>query len=133
MCIRDREVDGYPVYVYTLPMIAAEKLRAICQQMGEHGQRQNPAPRPRDFYDIHACATYGQVDLTQHLDMVRGMFEVKKVPLSLLGHIAEYRAFHANAWGAVVSTVSGERLEPFDFYFDFVLGEVVRLQAAGVV
>lgn len=127
------EVDGYPVYVYTLPMIAAEKLRAICQQMREHGQRQNPAPRPRDFYDIHACVQYGKVDLTRHLATVRGMFDVKTVPLALLGHVAEYRSFHANAWGEVVSTVTGERLEPFDFYFDFVLSEIARLHAAGVV
>ena len=127
------EVDGYPIYVYTLPMIAAEKLRAICQQMDKHGQRQNPTPRPRDFYDIHACVRYGKVELTQHLPMVRGMFEVKRVPLPLLNHISEYRSFHANAWGEVESAVTGEVLESFDFYFDFVLSEVVRLQAAGVV
>ncbi|RKH66283.1 hypothetical protein D7X96_21795 [Corallococcus interemptor] len=126
------EVDGYPVYVYTLPMIAAEKLRAICQQMAAHGQRRNPAPRPRDFYDIHACVQSGQVDLTQHLATVRGMFAAKEVPLSLLNHIPEYRSFHANAWGEVVSTVTGEKLEFFDHYFDFVLNEVARLQAAGV-
>ena len=31
-----REVDDYTIYVYSLEMIAAEKLRAICQQMPEY-------------------------------------------------------------------------------------------------
>ncbi|WP_161607142.1 nucleotidyl transferase AbiEii/AbiGii toxin family protein [Myxococcus xanthus] len=127
------EVDGYPVYVYTLPMIAAEKLRAICQQMKEHGQRKNPAPRPRDFYDIHACVVYGKVDLAQSIPTLRSMFSVKDVPIELLAHIKDYRSFHANAWAQVESAVPGEQLQPFDYYFEFVLNEVGRLQAAGVI
>ena len=55
------EVDGFDIKVYTPAMIAAEKLRAICQQMPEYPQRRHPAPRPRDFYDIHAIVTVAGV------------------------------------------------------------------------
>src|SRR6266704_4408477 len=55
------DVDSYELHVYTPAMIAAEKLRALCQQMPEYKQRRNPAPRPRDFYDIHAVVTHAGV------------------------------------------------------------------------
>ena len=48
----ETELDAYPLLVYTPAMIAAEKLRAICQQMPEYARRAHPAPRARDFYDI---------------------------------------------------------------------------------
>src|SRR5262245_42070097 len=47
-----REVDDYTIYVYSLEMIAMEKLRAICQQMPEYALARTPTPRARDFYDI---------------------------------------------------------------------------------
>ena len=58
-----RQVDDYVVYVYSLEMIAAEKLRAICQQMPayKYGLKK---PRARDFYDIHQIINENGIDLT---------------------------------------------------------------------
>jgi predicted nucleotidyltransferase component of viral defense system len=54
------DFEHYQIYVYTPEMIAAEKLRALCQQMPEYAPRRHPgAPRARDFYDIHLLATVG--------------------------------------------------------------------------
>jgi predicted nucleotidyltransferase component of viral defense system len=129
----EAEVDGYPVYVYSLPMIAAEKLRAICQQMTEYTQRKHPAPRPRDFYDIHSCVMLGKVELVQHGYTIRGMFNAKDVPLALLDLLEYYRSFHRTNWASVEQDVPAELLKPYDYYFDFVLNEVAKLKAAGVV
>lgn len=73
------ELDGFDCFVYSPAMIAAEKVRAICQQMKEYTQRRNPTARARDFYDVHALVTKQfRVDLAQHLDLLRGMFAAKE-------------------------------------------------------
>lgn len=124
------EVDSFELQVYTPAMIAAEKLRAICQQMPEYVQRRNPAPRPRDFYDIHAIVTVAGVRLADELELVRHMFDAKEVPYELLGLLPRdrERAFHGQGWAAVVQAVRGEVL-PFDHYFDFVCSMSAPLQA----
>lgn len=130
------DVDGYTCYVYTPAMIAAEKLRALCQQMEEYPPRKQRrgTSRARDFYDIHAIATYGaRVDLGQHAELVRSMFQAKEVPLWLLGRLGAYREFHRASWNAVEQSVTDEELQPFDVYFDFVLGEVRKLEPLWVV
>lgn len=117
--------DDLIVYVYTLPMIVAEKLRAICQQMPEYRQRASATRRPRDFYDIHACATLRNVHLREHVPLIRSMFAAKDVPLELLENFESQRAYHALDWQKVRdAVVAVEELQPFDFYFDFVLAEV---------
>lgn len=130
----ETEIDNYTVYVYTLPMMAIEKLRAICQQMPEYELRRNPRPRARDFYDIHSIVTAGRIDITKadNIEIVRNTFAAKSVPLSLVGNIKNTRDYHVIDWPAVEQSVSGE-LKDFDFYFGFVVELAERLQAAGVV
>lgn len=124
-----RDFEHYQIYVYTPEMIAAEKLRAVCQQMPEYAQRRHPgAPRARDFYDIQLLATAGNVDLSANPDLVRNVFAAKEVPLNLLAKVGRYREFHRPDWPAVIASV-GQLLEDFDFYFDFVLGEITKLEA----
>lgn len=121
------EVDHYELQVYTPAMIAAEKLRAICQQMPEYKQRLHPTPRPRDFYDIHAIVAGGGVRLGDEQELIRHMFDAKDVPYALLGLISRERerSFHAQGFVAVEQAVRGA-LKPFDFYFDFV-GSAVEI------
>jgi hypothetical protein len=123
-------VDGYLFYVNPPPIIAIEKLRAICQQMPEYQARLNPAPRPRDFYDIHAVITITGCDLSLPTNtiLIEKIFSAKEVPLLFLGKIVTTRDFHAQAWSSVENTVRGT-LHSFDFYFDFVCDEVRRLQS----
>lgn len=125
-------VDQYELHVYTPAMIAAEKLRAVCQQMPEYAQRRNPAPRPRDFYDIHAVVMRAGVRLQDERELVRQMFAAKDVPwvfLALIGRDRD-RDFHRQGWAAVVESVRGE-LRDFDYYFDFVAAEASNLHALG--
>jgi predicted nucleotidyltransferase component of viral defense system len=123
------ELDYYQIYVYTPAMIAAEKLRAICQQMPEYQVLRRPGKaRARDFYDIHLLVTKAGVDLRSDLDLLRKIFAAKDVPLPLLSKISETREFHRPDWPAVIASVN-ETVEEFDFYFDFVLSEVSRLQS----
>ena len=124
-----REIDYFTIYVYTLPMIAIEKLRAICQQMPEYALRQHGRPRARDFYDIHLIVATQGVDLLApaNRELVRNIFAAKKVPLHLLANLDAQREFHRPDWPQVRDTVAGE-LGEFDFYFDFVLAQTVRLE-----
>ncbi len=127
-------VEDYDCYVYTPAMIAAEKLRAICQQLPAYTLRRNPAPRPRDFYDIHTIATRAGCDLAaqEHHALIENMFAAKEVPLALIADIGtrDMRAFHAQQWASVVNAVRGGPVREFDYYFDFVVGEGQRLLRA---
>jgi Nucleotidyl transferase AbiEii toxin, Type IV TA system len=127
------ELDNYTIYVYTLPMIAIEKLRAICQQLPEYELRGYQTPRARDFFDIYSIVTERNVDLTNEANrsLIRPIFEAKKVPTEFLDRIANEREFHRADWPSVVASARDE-LKPFDFYFDFVLKLIGDLKTAGI-
>ena len=132
------DVDGYTVHVYTPRMIVCEKLRAICQQMPEYTQltRKHQAARARDFLDIHSITQSFPFDPSDPAirDVLQAAFVAKRVPLNLLRKIANHRDFHRTNWAAVEATVRpSETLKCYDFYFDYVLELVERLQAAGDV
>ncbi|HLO40880.1 MAG TPA: nucleotidyl transferase AbiEii/AbiGii toxin family protein [Phycisphaerales bacterium] len=130
-----REVEGYRVYVYSGLMIACEKVRAICQQMPEYRavvKSSSQRPRARDFFDIHYLVTTSGVDLSadEAWETLRKVFEVKRVPLRLLGEISAHRDFHRENFAAVRDTVaSSVRLESFDFYVDFLIDKLRPLEA----
>lgn len=128
------DFDDYTIYVYSLPMIAVEKLRAICQQMPEYHLRGYPTPRARDFYDIHSIVTAKEINLTsaENIDLIQHIFEAKEVPLEFLNKVEETREFHRENWQAVIESVSGD-LKDFDYYFDFVLQMIKDLKANGII
>jgi predicted nucleotidyltransferase component of viral defense system len=125
-----REVDDYTIYVYSLEMIAAEKLRAICQQMPEYLVLRTKRPRARDFYDIHQVISEHGIDLTtnENRSTLAAIFEAKQVPLNLLGEINKYRDYHAQDWPAVEASISSAH-DTFDSYFDFVVKLASSLEA----
>ena len=127
----EHELDHYSIYVYTPEMIVIEKLRAICQQMAEYTEPRLASARARDFFDIHEAITKRIIDLTapENLDLLRLIFEIKQVPLSLLSLIRNTREFHRPDW----YSVDAGQIEGFDYYFDFVLAQIERLEALGVV
>ena len=131
------DMDGYQVFVYTTEMLVAEKLRAICQQMPEYGpvvKRSRPgSARARDFLDIHTLITHFKLDMTapKNLNLIRLVFEAKRVPLELIGKIEGFREFHTPDFKSVIDTVKpGVLLQDFDFYFDFVLHQAAKLLKA---
>jgi predicted nucleotidyltransferase component of viral defense system len=131
----ERELDHYTIYVYTPEMIVIEKLRAICQQMPAYQLNPNKRARARDFYDVHLLVRAEGIDLTnnENLAVLQDIFRAKDVPVDLLKDIAGQYELHRLDWAAVKDSVSAP-LQEFDFYFDFVLGEVARiLKALGVV
>jgi predicted nucleotidyltransferase component of viral defense system len=124
----ERDLDGFTIYVYTPAMIAIEKLRAICQQMPEYTLVRYKTARARDFYDIYCILTEHDLDwsIPEHLELVRGIFEAKDVPLSFIPKIPETREFHRLDWPAVQDSVSGP-LESYDYYFDAVVEATIGL------
>lgn len=125
----EREFEHFSIFVYTPEMIVVEKLRAICQQMEAYAHRGRPSARARDFYDIYIVLSARGIDLAsrENAELIRHIFAAKQVPLSLLPNITNEREFHRSDWPAVVASTTGA-LEPFDFYFGFVLDQVERLK-----
>lgn len=129
-------IDGHAVFVYTPQMIACEKLRALSQQTPEYISfvGGHSAARARDFLDIHDVLERFTIILTTPRNglLLRRIFAAKRVPLRLLGSIRAQREFHRQDWPAVVDTVrAGIDLREFDFYFDFVLREIEKLEPFG--
>ena len=127
------EIDGYTVYVYTPEMIAIEKLRAICQQMKEYAEivkEPSQSARARDFFDIFATIEHFKIDLMtkENIELLKNIFAAKKVPLTLIGKIQDYREFHRSDFTAVKDTVKTDNeLRDFDFYFDYVVDKCKTL------
>lgn len=123
----EHELDDYIVYVYPPELLALEKIRAVCQQTEEFGEivgKPGIKGRARDFFDIyHLCVTF-DIDLASdsNREILVKVFEAKKVPLTTLSRLDKYKAYHEANFPSVVDTVSGKtKMQPFDFYFDFVV------------
>ena len=131
---RQDELKDYAIYVYTPEMLSLEKLRAICQQMDEYMMQRNRTARARDFYDIYVVLNEGKVDWASQecLTLAQSIFAAKAVPFHLIELIPSYQGFHQQDWPSVESSVS-EKLEPFDFYVDFVVTQSKKLQSLWVV
>lgn len=129
----ERELDSYTIYVYSPEMIVVEKLRALCQQMPEYSLRSQPTPRARDFYDIWRVMTTTALNLAspEIIELARHIFAAKRVPLALLAQVSDQRELHRPDWPAVVAAVA-ERLNDFDFYFDFVVEQIAVLKTLWV-
>lgn len=122
------EFESYELRVYTLAMIGAEKLRALCQQMTEYTRNANSkSARARDFYDICAIED-AACDLTEHPETIRAVFAAKDVPLALLRQIGDYREWHRPDWDAVRLTLRGPHAS-YDEYVDRVVAIAAALYA----
>ena len=111
-------------------MLVVEKIRAICQQMPGYTLRTDKTARARDFYDIHVLMREGNINLATPaaLELTRQMFAAKHVGLNLIADLPNQREFHRPDWPSVQDTVRGD-LQPFDFYFDFVVQITTALQS----
>ena len=122
------ELDGFTIYVYSLIMIIYEKLRAICQQLEEYSNhvRTNRTPRARDFYDIYTIIKKKpelENDLysMNNLNILKEMFEIKRVPINFLNKINLDRDYHRDNFYSVRDTIFvKDEIKDFDYYFDFV-------------
>jgi hypothetical protein len=128
------DVDGHRVYGYSPEMAVAEKIRAICQQMPEYRNmvKKHRAERARDFLDIYAISQAFLVnfDAKSFRELVRKVFEQKRVPMHLIGSISDYREDHRLGFVGVRDTVSMDQLlEDFDFYVDFLVRECRSLES----
>lgn len=129
-----RTVNQTPIRVYSPVLLAVEKLRAIVQQHPEYPliPSSRKRSRSRDFFDIHAICDRFAIDLGSHLDLVKIVFDAKRVPLDLLSRLRELHALHQAGWADVEASVSRE-IEPFDFYFAFVKEAADRLHSQRIV
>ena len=126
-------VDGYKIYVYTPEMIVFEKLRAICQQIPQYSEvipSFSPRARARDFYDIHLIMEMHKIDprSNENMELLQNVFQAKKVPMYFIKEIRNNKALHIDDWQSVKDTISPhEQLEPFEFYFDYVLNNFEKI------
>ena len=112
------DLDGYTIYVYTPVMIVLEKLRAICQQMKEYqlNKGESRSPRPRDFYDIYTIINHYGIEFDDdEIDLLKKIFAIKKVDLSLLKLIPDYYAFNKQDLPSLTATIPVDKRATFDF------------------
>lgn len=119
-------IEHFNVFVYTPAMIVCEKIRAICQQMPAYVTivKKHRAPRARDFFDIYEVTRHFRLDMLhdKNVDLLRNMFNAKRVSLRLLEDVEQEREFHRENWDALRDTVAPQvQLRDFEFYFDFVV------------
>lgn len=109
-------------------MIVYEKIRAICQQLEEYSNyvRTNRTPRARDFYDIHTIIKKipeieNDLYSMNNLNILREMFEIKRVPINFLNKINLDRDYHRDNFYSVKDTIfKRDEIKDFEYYFDYV-------------
>lgn len=130
----EHKIDGFVIYVCSLVVIVAEKLRAICQQLEEYRERLHSRPgtgRARDFFDIHNIITTSQIDMNsiENIRIIREIFKAKRVPLTYLDRIDEVKELHNNDFSSLILTVKDpSRLKSFDYYFNYVKDLISKLK-----
>jgi Nucleotidyl transferase AbiEii toxin, Type IV TA system len=124
------KLDDVDVLVYSLPLLAAEKLRALCQQMEDYPFANRPKARPRDFFDLHALVTDGGVNFKspEFHGIVQNVFDAKKVDLILMAQIPNQVDFHFSGWEAVVGSIPPHASRDFNFYTRFLEQELEKLK-----
>lgn len=134
---KEKDLDGYTIYVYSEEMIIFEKLRAICQQMPEYGpivHRGRPgSARARDFVDIYMLINQLKLDISKkdNKHILLEIFKAKRVPIEFLSNIQNCKEFHRLDFQMIIDTVNaGVELKDFDFYFDYVIALVKKLKSS---
>jgi hypothetical protein len=116
-------------------MIVVEKIRAICQQMPKYRKlvkSEHQTARARDFVDIYYLIKKFKIkiDSKENIELLKCIFDAKRVPVGLIGKIDKYRDFHREDFVAVKDTIKpGFKLRDFDFYFDYVLEICAHLKS----
>lgn len=134
---KSKELEGITIYVYTPEMIVIEKLRAICQQMPEYlslVKGTSGTARARDFFDIYVVTEYFNISLTkqENISLLKNIFNAKRVPLTLIRKIQNYKYFHSSDFAAVRDTIKvGYELKDFEFYFGYVVAICKKLETLG--
>jgi hypothetical protein len=59
--------------------------------------------------------------------LVSSAFKAKEVPVELISLIGEQREYHRPDWPAVRDAVAGT-VEGFDYYFDFLIEQLEKLE-----
>jgi len=126
----EHEIDDYTIYVYTLPMIAIEKLRALCQQMEEYTKSKGRA-RARDIYDICIIVEHGKFSFSSYTDLIKLIFAAKDVPVHLLQKLPSQREFHRSDWNAVTQSVN-HSIESYDTYYNRLIAMIEGLDSLWV-
>lgn len=130
------ELDDYTIRVYTPLMIVFEKLRAICQQTEEYKKKMlcTTSSRARDFYDIYMVSEelipQSELINLKSIEILKAMFKVKDVPLSLLLQIKNEDVYnlHSLTYNTLKASVPGNvNLKEFSFYYNYVLNLIEKL------
>jgi hypothetical protein len=131
-------LEGRRVYVYSLPLMVAEKLRAICQQTRSYRSHVAGVPRGRsqDLFDIHSLIGRLQFDPLSptFIELIKRVFAAKRCPKELLIELPDTRELHRPDFeNKLRQTVSADVvLLDYDEYFDFACELGRKIHAAWI-
>lgn len=129
---KKHDLDGTVMLVYTPEMIVIEKLRALCQSIPQYQEiipTARTKGRARDFYDIWNICTQFPIDISSddNIVLIDEIFKAKKVPLSFLELLPEYKDLQSENWNSVEDTLSSDN-KGFDFYFGFTMDLISKIK-----
>ena len=127
------DIRDISLFAYTPAMLVCEKLRALCQQTEEYKNLVNTktTARSRDFYDIYHLVKMLGINIAteENVFTLKAMFDSKRVPITLLKKIKDYRDFHEADFSSVIDTTLADvEVEEFDYYFEFVIDLIDSLE-----
>lgn len=99
----------------------------MCQQLPQYKDvipSFTPRARAKDFYDVYLILQMHPFNpaSAENLELLKGIFTAKRVPLTYIQEIKNNRFLHKEDWVSVKDTVYDKaELQEFDFYFDFVV------------
>lgn len=126
------DLDGTVMLVYTPEMIVIEKLRALCQSIPEY-QKIIPTARvkgrARDFYDIWNICNEYSIDIAspENQILIKEIFKAKKVPVTFLNLLIEYKDLQRENWKSVEETLSSDN-NGFDYYFNHAMELISKIK-----
>lgn len=123
------------IRIATIPLIVAEKFRALCTQLENINPRYKPTPRPKDFFDIFLIFNkYYQKNPTEHniheiKEAMKKCFERKSMDLELLNQLFDdnVKYFHESMFSVQVLNTLPTTSIYKDVTYDQVYSESLEL------
>lgn len=134
---KEKELEDVVIYIASPVMTVCYKLRALCQMMKEYpkNKREIDRPRARDFFDIYIVNTQ-LADInwkeTDNIEILKAIFAVKEVPLILLKELKYKKEVHRDDFESVKTTIT-YAAESYDFYFNYVISEIEKLEKLRII
>lgn len=127
--------DGVEIIAYSRPLLAVEKIRALCQKHKDYKYgKEHHLPRARDYFDIEKLYAKslkkgeGDIFIKEAAKVLIPCFSKKEVDIEILDKIFEkdFLTVQENDWKSVTSTVKDA--DSFEYYVEILKQVIERIK-----